>query len=67
LNVSTTASIAHLNSADVLIDGAGPAGLSCAIAAANQGLQVEIVDAMQPGIDKACGEGLMEAQRFTPT
>jgi flavin-dependent dehydrogenase len=33
--------------------------LSCAIAAANQGLQVEIVDAMQPGIDKACGEGLM--------
>jgi menaquinone-9 beta-reductase len=33
--------------------------LSCAYAAANQGLQVEIVDAMQPGIDKACGEGLM--------
>jgi flavin-dependent dehydrogenase len=48
-----------LNSVDVLIVGAGPAGLSCAIAAANQGLQVEIVDAMQPGIDKACGEGLM--------
>jgi menaquinone-9 beta-reductase len=44
---------------DVAIVGAGPAGLSCAIAAANQGLQVEIVDAMQPGIDKACGEGLM--------
>jgi menaquinone-9 beta-reductase len=44
---------------DVAIVGAGPAGLSCAIAAANQGLQVEIIDAMQPGIDKACGEGLM--------
>ena len=48
-----------MNSVDVLVVGAGPAGLSCAIAAANQGLQVEIVDAMQPGIDKACGEGLM--------
>jgi len=44
---------------DVAIVGAGPAGLSCAIAAVNQGLQVEIIDAMQPGIDKACGEGLM--------
>ena len=44
---------------DVAIVGAGPAGLSCAIAAANQGLQVELIDAMQPGIDKACGEGLM--------
>jgi flavin-dependent dehydrogenase len=44
---------------NVAIVGAGPAGLSCAIAAANQGLQVELIDAMQPGIDKACGEGLM--------
>jgi flavin-dependent dehydrogenase len=44
---------------DVAIIGAGPAGLSFAIAAANQGLQVELIDAMQPGIDKACGEGLM--------
>jgi flavin-dependent dehydrogenase len=44
---------------DVAIVGAGPAGLSCAIAAANQGLQVDLIDAMQPGIDKACGEGLM--------
>jgi flavin-dependent dehydrogenase len=44
---------------DVAIVGAGPAGLSFAIAAANQGLQVELIDAMQPGIDKACGEGLM--------
>jgi flavin-dependent dehydrogenase len=43
---------------DVLVVGAGPAGLSCAIAAANRGLQVELVDAMRPPIDKACGEGL---------
>ena len=44
---------------DVLIVGAGPAGLACAIASARQGLHVEIVDAMKPPIDKACGEGLM--------
>jgi len=44
---------------DVIIVGAGPAGLACAIAAAHQDLHVEVVDAMQPPIDKACGEGLM--------
>ncbi len=45
--------------ADVLIVGAGPAGLACAIASARQGLRVELADAMRPPIDKACGEGLM--------
>jgi len=44
---------------DVLIVGAGPAGLACAIATARQGLHVEVIDAMKPPIDKACGEGLM--------
>ena len=44
---------------EVLIVGAGPAGLACAIASARQGLQVDVVDAMQPPIDKACGEGLL--------
>jgi flavin-dependent dehydrogenase len=44
---------------DVLIVGGGPAGLASAIAAARQGLHVEVVDAMKPPIDKACGEGLM--------
>lgn len=43
---------------DVVVVGAGPAGLACAIAAARQGLQVEVVDGMKPPIDKACGEGL---------
>jgi flavin-dependent dehydrogenase len=33
--------------------------LASAIAAARQGLQVEVIDAMKPPIDKACGEGLM--------
>jgi flavin-dependent dehydrogenase len=45
--------------AEVLIVGAGPAGLACAIASARQGLQVDLIDAMSPPIDKACGEGLM--------
>ena len=44
---------------DILIAGAGPAGLACAIACALQGLQVHIADAMEPPIDKACGEGLL--------
>jgi flavin-dependent dehydrogenase len=44
---------------DVLVVGAGPAGLSCAIAAASRGLQVELIDSTKPPIDKACGEGLM--------
>jgi flavin-dependent dehydrogenase len=44
---------------DVLIAGAGPSGLACAIAAVRQGLQVEVIDAARPPIDKACGEGLL--------
>jgi flavin-dependent dehydrogenase len=44
---------------DVFIAGGGPAGLACAIAAAQRGLTVEVVDGMKPPIDKACGEGLM--------
>jgi flavin-dependent dehydrogenase len=43
----------------VLIVGAGPAGLAAAIASASRGLHVEVVDTMQPPIDKACGEGLL--------
>jgi flavin-dependent dehydrogenase len=52
MNVGSTA-------CDVLVVGAGPAGLASAIAAARQGLHVEVIDAMKPPIDKACGEGLM--------
>jgi menaquinone-9 beta-reductase len=44
---------------DVLIVGGGPAGLAAAIASAREGLHVEVIDAMKPPIDKACGEGLM--------
>jgi flavin-dependent dehydrogenase len=49
----------RISQSDVCIVGAGPAGLASAIAAARHGLQVEVVDAMKPPIDKACGEGLM--------
>jgi menaquinone-9 beta-reductase len=45
--------------ADVIVVGAGPAGLACAIASANLGLTVLVIDGMKPPIDKACGEGLM--------
>jgi flavin-dependent dehydrogenase len=45
--------------ADVVVVGAGPAGLAAAIAAARRGLHVEVIDAARAPIDKACGEGLM--------
>ncbi len=44
---------------DVFVVGAGPAGLACAIACALKGLSVHVADAMEPPIDKACGEGLL--------
>lgn len=47
------------NSPDLLIAGAGPAGLATAIAAACRGLSVVVTDGHRPIIDKACGEGLM--------
>lgn len=45
----------------VLIVGGGPAGLATAIAAAQRGLEVRIVDRSRPPFDKPCGEGLMPA------
>jgi flavin-dependent dehydrogenase len=44
---------------DIIIVGAGPAGLACAIASAREGLKVDLIDAIEPPIDKACGEGLL--------
>jgi menaquinone-9 beta-reductase len=49
----------HATQMDVFVAGAGPAGLACAIACAIQGLTVHVADAMEPPIDKACGEGLL--------
>ena len=44
---------------DVVVVGAGPAGLASAIASARHGLHVEVIDARTPPLDKACGEGLL--------
>jgi flavin-dependent dehydrogenase len=44
---------------DVLVVGGGPAGMASAIAAAQQGLPVTVLDSRKPPIDKPCGEGLL--------
>jgi flavin-dependent dehydrogenase len=44
---------------DVCVAGGGPVGLATAIACAQRGLSVTVVDAARPPLDKACGEGLM--------
>jgi flavin-dependent dehydrogenase len=46
-------------STEVLVLGGGPAGLSAGIALRQRGMDVTVVDALPPAIDKACGEGLM--------
>src|SRR5438046_5305730 len=46
---------------EVLVIGGGPAGLAAAIAARVKGFDVTVVDAAQPPIDKACGEGILPA------
>ena len=44
---------------DVIIIGAGPAGIAAAIAASTKGLRSIVVEAQTPPIDKPCGEGLL--------
>jgi menaquinone-9 beta-reductase len=44
---------------DVVIVGAGPAGIATAIASALKGLRVTVLDSRKPPIDKSCGEGLL--------
>ncbi|MCM2270896.1 MAG: NAD(P)/FAD-dependent oxidoreductase [Thermoanaerobaculia bacterium] len=44
---------------DVVIVGGGPAGLATAIAARRHGLATVVLEAREPPLDKACGEGLM--------
>jgi flavin-dependent dehydrogenase len=45
--------------ADLIVAGAGPAGLATALYAARAGLQTIVLDTRPASIDKACGEGLM--------
>lgn len=44
---------------EVLVIGGGPAGLAAAIALRQRGVEVTVVEALAPAVDKACGEGLM--------
>ncbi len=46
---------------DVLVAGAGPAGLAAALALRRHGLSVTTVDRAGPACDKACGEGILPA------
>ena len=46
-------------STDVLIVGGGPAGLAAGIAFRQKGIDCLVVDALEPPIEKGCGEGLM--------
>jgi flavin-dependent dehydrogenase len=44
---------------DVFVIGGGPVGLAAAIAARCKGFTVTVADALEPPIDKACGEGIL--------
>ena len=47
--------------ADLVVVGGGPVGLATAIHARLRGLSAVVLEARQPPLDKACGEGLMPA------
>jgi flavin-dependent dehydrogenase len=44
---------------EICIVGGGPSGLAAAIALAQEGHRVAVIDCASPPIDKACGEGLL--------
>ena len=48
-----------MKSREVIVVGAGPAGLVAAIAARQRGLDATLLDARIPPIDKPCGEGIL--------
>ena len=64
-NVSAAQNDSHNPPAftEVLIVGGGPAGLAASIALRQRGIDCTVVEARSPGIDKACGEGLMPDSR----
>ncbi len=46
---------------DLIIVGGGPAGLAAAIAGAERGLSVLVLERRTAALDKACGEGILPA------
>ena len=44
---------------EVIVVGAGPAGIVAALAARKHGLQATVLDSRTPPIDKPCGEGIL--------
>ncbi len=48
-----------MGSPDVIVVGAGPAGLATAIALRLGGRDVRVLEKRKPPLDKACGEGIM--------
>ena len=52
-------SLIVIRQSEVVVVGAGPAGIAAAIAARRLDLQVTVLDARIPPIDKPCGEGIL--------
>lgn len=58
------AKLSNRRNSEVVIIGAGPAGLSAGISLARMGARCTVVDHARLPIDKACGEGLMPDSRL---
>jgi menaquinone-9 beta-reductase len=51
----------HARDTEVIVAGAGPAGLATALELARRGVAPLVIERRQPPLDKACGEGIMPA------
>ena len=50
-----------MRDAEVIVVGAGPAGLATALELAQRGVTPLVIERRRPPLDKACGEGIMPA------
>jgi flavin-dependent dehydrogenase len=51
----------RVRDAEVIVVGAGPAGLATALELAKRGVAPFVIERRRPPLDKACGEGIMPA------